>query len=58
MAMSAKPTNRDPEQAWFWSLQWQQNEAEADHDIAVGDVERYDSDEALIASFDTEADLR
>jgi hypothetical protein len=26
----------DPEQAWFWTREWQQREREADEDLAAG----------------------
>jgi hypothetical protein len=58
MVMNAKPTQRDPDQTWFWTPEWQQREGKADDEIAAGNVERYDSDEALLASFDPEADSR
>jgi hypothetical protein len=36
----------DPDQAWFWTREWQQKEREADDDLAAGRASRYDSDEA------------
>ncbi len=41
-----------PEQAWFWTREWQAKEREADDDIAVGRVTRYESDEELLAALD------
>jgi len=38
----------DPEQAWFWTPEWQKGEREADEDIAAGRVTRYDSDEEFL----------
>ncbi|MGE0599753.1 MAG: AbrB family transcriptional regulator [Dehalococcoidia bacterium] len=35
----------DPDQAWFWTEEWQKGEREADEDIAAGRVTRYLSDE-------------
>src|SRR5690348_14929474 len=35
----------DPEQAWFWTREWQQREREADKDLASGKVTRFESDE-------------
>ena len=29
---------RDPDQAWFWTEEWQRKEREADEDIAAGRV--------------------
>jgi hypothetical protein len=45
------PADADPEQAWFWSPQWQQGEREADEDIRTGRVERFDSGDALLTAF-------
>ncbi len=46
----------DPEQAWFWTPEWQKGEREADEDIAFGRGARYDNDEELLAAL--EADLK
>ena len=35
----------DPEQAWFWTREWQPREHEADEDLTAGQVTRYESDE-------------
>ena len=40
----------DPDQAWFWTPEWQAGELEADQDIAAGRTTHYDSDEAWEAS--------
>jgi hypothetical protein len=42
----------DPEQAWFWTREWQQREREADEDLAAGRVTRYESDEQFLAALD------
>jgi hypothetical protein len=42
----------DPDQAWFWTPEWQAKEQEADADKAAGRVERFDSDEAFIAALE------
>ena len=39
----------DPDQAWFWTPEWQAKEREADVDIALGRTIRFNSDE----EFDT-----
>jgi hypothetical protein len=44
----------DPDQAWFWSPEWQAAEREAEADLAAGRVERFDSAEAFLASLDGE----
>jgi len=42
----------DPEQAWFWTREWQQREREADKDLASGRVTRFESDEDFLAALD------
>jgi hypothetical protein len=42
----------DPEQAWFWTREWQEKEREADEDLAAERGTRYESDEDLLAAFD------
>lgn len=42
----------DPEQAWFWTREWQQRERETDEDLAAGRVTRYKSDEQFLAVLD------
>jgi hypothetical protein len=42
----------DPEQAWFWTPAWQAMEAEAEAEIAAGQLQTFDSAEALIAYLD------
>ncbi|HEU5143511.1 MAG TPA: hypothetical protein VFU04_10200 [Solirubrobacterales bacterium] len=42
----------DSEQAWFWTREWQQREREADKDLAVGRVTRFDNDEDFLAALD------
>ncbi|MGI8647496.1 MAG: AbrB family transcriptional regulator [Acidimicrobiales bacterium] len=42
----------DPEQAWFWSPQWQTKEHEADSDIAAGRGKVYYSDEEFLAALE------
>ncbi|WP_435589786.1 hypothetical protein [Micromonospora aurantiaca (nom. illeg.)] len=32
---------RDPDQAWFWTPEWQAGEREADADLAAGRVRRF-----------------
>jgi hypothetical protein len=45
----------DPEQAWFWTREWQEHEREADEDLAAGRVTRYESDEQFLAAVDERA---
>ena len=42
----------DPEQAWFWTREWQTKEREADDDLAAGRVSRYENDEEFLAALD------
>lgn len=43
----------DPDQAWFWTEQWQAGEREADEDIAAGRGETYENTDEFLDSFDT-----
>lgn len=40
------------DQAWFWTPEWQAKEAEAEADKAAGRIERYETDEDFLASFE------
>jgi hypothetical protein len=42
----------DPDQAWFWTPEWQAKEREADADKAAERVERFESDEAFMAALE------
>ena len=42
----------DPGQAWFWTPEWQAQERETDEDVAAGRLERFETDEALLAALD------
>ena len=42
----------DPDQAWFWTPEWQAGEATASADIAAGRVEHFDSAEEFLAALD------
>lgn len=45
-----RAADRDPDQAWFWTPEWQAGEREADEDIRQGRVSRaYEDVEELIA---------
>lgn len=46
----------DPEQAWFWTREWQEKEREADEDVAAGRGTTFESDEALLGAL--EEDLK
>jgi bifunctional DNA-binding transcriptional regulator/antitoxin component of YhaV-PrlF toxin-antitoxin module len=40
----------DPDQAWYWTPEWQAKEREADEAYARGDFQRFDSDEEFLAA--------
>lgn len=42
----------DPEQAGFWTREWQAKEREADDDLAAGRTTRYESDEDFLTALD------
>ena len=42
----------DPEQAWFWTHDWQVKEREADDDLVAGRAVRYESDAEFLAALD------
>jgi hypothetical protein len=42
----------DPEQAWFWTREWQAKEREADDDHAAGRVTRYETDADFLTALD------
>jgi hypothetical protein len=42
----------DPEQAWFWTREWQEKEREADDDLAAGRVASFDSDAEFLVALD------
>jgi hypothetical protein len=43
-------SEREPDQAWFWTEEWQAGEREASEQIARGEVTTYMSDEEFLAS--------
>jgi hypothetical protein len=50
----AAGSETDPEQAWFWTPEWQAKEREADEAIAAGNGDFYDTPEAFLAALDEE----
>jgi hypothetical protein len=42
----------DPDQAWFWTREWQTMEREAEADRRAGRATGYDSDEEFLAALD------
>jgi hypothetical protein len=45
----------DPEQAGFWTREWQMKEREVDDDLAAGRIARYESDAEFLAALDKRA---
>jgi len=43
---------RDPDQAWFWTPEWQAGECAADADIPAGRGTVYESDEAFLKALE------
>ena len=46
----------DPEQAWFWTREWQAKEHEADEDLGASRVTTFESDDELLGAL--EADMK
>jgi hypothetical protein len=44
----------DPDQAWFWTEEWQAGEREADAQIAAGERTFFASGEELLAALEAE----
>lgn len=42
----------DPEQAWFWTREWQAKEQEADEDLAAGRATTFESDDELLGALE------
>jgi hypothetical protein len=48
------PTKIDPDQAWFWTQEWQAGEREASREIEAGETTLHATGEDFLASFDGE----
>lgn len=48
LALFEIDAERDADQAYFWTQQWQTAEREADHDIAAGRVKTFDTMDDLM----------
>lgn len=46
----------DPEQAWYWTTEWQDREAEAEADLATGCYEDFDTVDDMLSSMVASAD--
>jgi len=44
----------DPEQAWFWTREWQAKEREADDDLTAGRVTTFKSDDELLGALEVD----
>ena len=55
---ASQPTDEphDPDQAWFWTEEWQKGEREADEDIRAGRIESFDTMEEFLATLDDDED--
>ena len=42
----------DPDQAWYWTPEWQEMERQADEDILAGRYKTFDTMEELLADLD------
>ena len=49
---AVEPADIDPDQAWFWTPEWQAKERQADEEIAAGGLPIYHSTEEFLASLD------
>lgn len=45
----------DPEQAWFWTREWQAKEREADDDLTAGRGTTFASDDELLVALEERA---
>lgn len=50
----ADQTKIPPDQAWFWTEEWQAEEREAEEHIKAGRVKTFDNLEDLFADLDSE----
>lgn len=46
----SQAADRDPNQAWFWTPEWQAKESEADDDLREGRYDDYDTADDFINS--------
>lgn len=53
-SLSGSQRTTDPDQAWFWTPEWQAKEAEADADMVAGRVRRFESGEEFLAALEAE----
>ena len=48
-----KPANIPPDQAWFWTDDWQKKEQEVDEALAKGEYQEFDNVDGLISDLHT-----
>lgn len=48
----ARNRKRYPDQAWYWTEEWQAGERESERDYALGNVETFDSADDMIRWLD------
>lgn len=46
--------DRDPDQAWFWTPEWQAGERQTDEDLRTGNYEDFDTMDDFITSLKEE----
>ena len=44
------PEIHDPEQRWFWTFDWQYDEAKVERDINLGNIETFETMEEFLES--------
>jgi hypothetical protein len=44
----------DPEQAWFWTREWQEKEREADNDLAAGRTTTFKGDDEFLGALEVD----
>lgn len=49
-ALNRRMAALEPEQAWYWSAEWQAWEQEADENLAAGDYEEFETVDEFVAS--------
>jgi hypothetical protein len=47
---------RDPDQAWYWTKEWQEAERQVDEDLSAGQYKIFDTMEEFLADLNSEDD--
>lgn len=53
----ARQQERDPQQAWFWTPEWQAGEQHASAELAAGQSEYFDDEDSFLAALEADADV-